>query len=128
MSIAAAARNRYAQDSVTTASPARFVTMLYDRLLRDLTSAEVALSGRDLEAAHHQLVHAQDIVQELANSLDLSVWPAGEGLAQLYAWLLEQLLEANVTKNVEVVTACRGVVEPLRDAWHEAANTQVALP
>jgi len=26
------------------------------------------------------------------------------------------------------VTACRGVVEPLRDAWHEAANTQVALP
>ena len=29
-------RNRYVGDSVATASPARLVTMLYDRLVRDL--------------------------------------------------------------------------------------------
>ena len=37
-------RNRYVGDSVATASPARLVTMLYDRLVRDLVTAEAALA------------------------------------------------------------------------------------
>lgn len=126
MTTAAIMRNRYARDSVTTASPARLVTMLYDRLVRDLTSAELALSVRDLAEAHNCLVHAQEIVAELSASLDLGIWPEGQGLADLYAWLHGELISANVTKDVDVVVACREVVEPLRDAWHEAANVQAA--
>ena len=125
MTYASAARARYAQESVGTASPARLVTMLYDRLARDLGAAELALAVPDLEAAHHQLVHAQDIVRELANGLDLSLWPEGEGLAQLYAWLLQRLTAANLRKDAAVVAECRDIVEPLRDAWHEAAAAQV---
>jgi flagellar protein FliS len=127
MSTAALARSRYARDSVSTASPARPVTMLYDRLVRDLMTAEAALAKPDFEAAHHQLVHAQQIVQELAAGLDLSIWPEGEGLARLYAYLVEQLVAANVSKGVQIVTDCREIVEPLREAWHEAAN-QAPLP
>lgn len=127
MTTAALMRNRYARDAVTTASPSRLVTMLYDRLLRDLSAAETALVVPDLEAAHRELVHAQDIVHELASSLDLTIWPQGEGLAQLYAWLLERLVAANIGKDSAIVGECREVVEPLRDAWHEAANAPVAI-
>jgi flagellar protein FliS len=122
MTTAALMRNRYARDAVTTASPQRLVTMLYDRLLRDLGAAETALVVPDIEVAHRELVHAQDIIRELAGSLDLAIWPEGESLAQLYAWLLERLIAANVSKDSMIVAECREVVEPLRDAWHEAAN------
>ena len=124
MTTAAQLRSRYARESVTTASPARLVTMLYDRLVRDLDDAELAISLADLPAAHRTLRHAQDIVQELSSSLDVSRWEGGEGLQRLYTWLLERLVAANVAKDAAIVAECREVVEPLRDAWHEAANQQ----
>ena len=124
MTTAAQLRSRYARESVTTASPARLVTMLYDRLVRDLDDAELAISLADNPAAHRLLRHAQDIVQELSSSLDVSRWEGGEGLQRLYTWLLERLVAANVAKDAAIVVECRGVVEPLRDAWHEAANQQ----
>ncbi|MGZ4634679.1 MAG: flagellar export chaperone FliS [Oryzihumus sp.] len=127
MTYAAAARARYAQESVGTASPARLVTMLYDRLVRDLGAAELALAVPDLESAHHQLIHAQDIVRELAAGLDLSLWPEGEGLASLYDWLVKRLTEANLRKDAVIVAECRGIVEPLREAWHDAAAAQVPV-
>ena len=124
MTTAAQLRSRYARDSVQTASPVRLVTMLYDRLTRDLDDAELAISTANLQGAHNALRHAQDIVQELAGSLDTASWSGGEGLQSLYTWLMEQLVAANLTKDASLLTGCREVVEPLRAAWHEAANTQ----
>jgi flagellar protein FliS len=125
---AAQFRSRYTRDSVTTASPVRLVTMLYDRLAGDLTDAELAISVSNLQAAHIALRHAQDIVQELSASLDLEVWPGATGLKSLYAWLMERLVAANLSKDIAVVLECRDIVEPLREAWHEAANAaHVAL-
>jgi len=126
MTTAAALRNRYARESVITASPARLVTMLYDRLVRDLMSAEAALAGRDLGAAHNELMHAQAIVTELSLGLDATAWSGGPGLAALYRFLLEELVAANVNKDAARIAGCREVVEPLRDAWHEAANAAPA--
>ncbi|HVW35010.1 MAG TPA: flagellar export chaperone FliS, partial [Acidimicrobiia bacterium] len=93
-------RNRYVGDSVSTASPARLVTMLYDRLVRDLAGAEVALGGRDLAAANAALVHAQEIVWELAAGLDATKWSGGPALAALYQFMISELLAANVKKDV----------------------------
>lgn len=124
MTTAAQLRSRYVRDSVTTASPVRLVTMLYDRLARDLDDAEFAISMANPQSAHTALRHAQDIVQELSNSLDVGRWSGGEGLQNLYIWLVQQLVAANLTKDASLLTGCREVVEPLREAWHEAANAQ----
>jgi flagellar secretion chaperone FliS len=119
-------RNRYVGDSVATASPARLVTMLYDRLVRDLTTAEAALAGGHLETANNALIHAQEIVWELAAGLDTTKWSGGPALAALYQFILSELLEANVKKDAAKVSSVRGLVEPLRDAWHRAAELSFA--
>ncbi len=127
-------RNRYVGASVDTASPARLVTMLYDRLVRDLVTAEGALAGSDLEGANNALIHAQEIIWELAAGLDPTKWSGGPALAALYQFMLEELLQANVRKDAEKVSSVRELVEPLRDAWHQAAelsyatNALAALP
>ena len=115
-------RNRYVGTSVDTASPARLVTMLYDRLVRDLTTAEAALAGSNLEGANSALIHAQEIVWELAAGLDPTKWSGGPALAALYQFMLGELLDANVKKDAAKVTSVRELVEPLRDAWHQAAE------
>ena len=85
MTTAAQLRNRYAQDTVSTASPAKLLTMLYDRLSRDLLNAEQAAVVKDVAGTHTNLVHAQEIITELAATLDIKVWAGGE---QLLACLL----------------------------------------
>ncbi|HKY76877.1 MAG TPA: flagellar export chaperone FliS [Acidimicrobiia bacterium] len=115
-------RNRYVGDSVSTASPGRLVTMLYDRLVRDLVTAEAALAAADLEGANNGLIHAQEIVWELAAGLDPTKWSGGPALAALYQFMLAELLEANVKKDAEKVVSVRGLVEPLADAWRQAAE------
>lgn len=119
---AEAMRARYASNTVDTASPVRLLTMLYDRLVRDLHVAGAAIVAGDVATAHNELVHAQAIVEELASSLDVDAWDGGPGLAALYQFLLSELVAANVAKDAGRVAACLGLVEPLRDAWHEAAT------
>ncbi|MGK5679431.1 flagellar export chaperone FliS [Actinoplanes sp. URMC 104] len=119
-------RNRYLQDSIQTASPAKLLTMLYDRLVVDLMQGEEALRAGERELAHEKLTHAQEIIIELQVSLDVEAWSGAPGLANLYGYLLTELIGANIARDADRVAVCRGLVEPLRDAWREAAAAAVA--
>lgn len=121
MTTAATLRRLYTSDSVTTASPAQLVVMLYDRLVKDINVALIGIERRDVEGTHCALLHAQEIVVELSGSLDLEVWPDGTGLAALYDFVLDRLVRANATKDAVLVTECLEVVQPLREAFTEAA-------
>ena len=123
MSLQAAVKNRYVGDAVSTVTPAKLVTMLYDALARDLAQAEQALHSRNLEFAHSRLVHAQEIVLELQSGLDVSVWSGAAGLMSLYQFMYRELVAANVGKDVAKVADVARTVAPLREAWHEAAGS-----
>jgi flagellar protein FliS len=116
-----AARAQYTREAVTTASPARLLIMLYDRLVRDLVTAEAALTGGDVAKASNELVHAQQIILELRTSLDIDAWDGAAGLADLYTFLHSELVGANLDKSLARVTSCREIIEPLRDTWRQAA-------
>ena len=123
---AASLRARYLGDTVTTASPERLLVMLYDRLALDLERAERALQEKDRAETGEQLGHAQEIVLELLASLQVDVWEGGPRLAALYNWLLSEMTAANLKGDVGRISSCRLVVEPLRDAWHQAAASLAA--
>jgi flagellar secretion chaperone FliS len=124
----ASLRARYLGDHVATASPQQLLVMLYDRLALDLERGEDALVRGDREAAREQLQHAQEIVLELRASLNVEVWDGGPRLAALYNWLVTEMIQANLKGDLRRVRDCRKVVEPLRDAWREAAASLASLP
>ena len=118
-------RQRYVDDAVSTASPATLLVMLYDRLVLDLMRAEAALRSGKRDAANEQLTHAEDIVSELANTLDVDAWEGARQLMSVYTFLGTSLVEANIEGNPDKVALCRELIEPLQDAWQRAAK-QVA--
>jgi flagellar protein FliS len=128
MTTAHAARSRYATDNLATASPARLLVMLYDRLVRDLVLAEQATREGRFATSSAELVHAQAIVLELRTNLKPDLWDGAAGLSSLYTWLYSELLTANVRKDADKIATCRALVEPLRDAWREAAMQAVQQP
>lgn len=121
-----AMRERYLADSVATASPAKLLLMLYDRLVIDLERGEQALLAGDRAEANTHLKHAQDIVTELHVTLDLDAWDGAPGLAALYTFASTELINANIRGDAAKVASVRGLLEPLRDTWREAAMAVAA--
>ncbi|WP_370327630.1 flagellar export chaperone FliS [Euzebya sp.] len=120
MSYASAARNRYVTNTISTTTPAQLLVMLYDRLVLDLTRAADAATAGDVATVHDNLVHAQEIVLQLRSSLDETAWSGGPGLAQLYRFVEDELVQANIEKKAGRITAIKDLVIPLAEAWRQA--------
>ena len=120
------AQRAYLANSVSTASPATLLVMLYERLSLDLQRGLAALQEGDLQQTHAQLVHAQEIILELRSSLKVDAWEGGPSLAMLYDYLHTRLVQANVAKDAAAVEFCLESVNQLRDTWREAALAAVS--
>ncbi len=122
------ARTRYLADAVATANPARLLTMLYDRLLLDLDRAGDALAAGDRAAAAPHVDHAVDVVSELMSTLDAGAWDGATRLMSIYQFVLRELLGPGLAGDHAAVAGCRGVLEPLALAWHQAADEAARVP
>jgi flagellar secretion chaperone FliS len=120
-------RTKFSNDGLETASPARIVVMAYDRLERDLAGALVALEARDLQRSHELLCHAQDLVHELLNMLDLDIWEHAGTLASIYRYVIDLLVQANVRKGTKEASEARTLLAGLGDAFRQAAAGPAAV-
>jgi flagellar protein FliS len=115
------ARNAYMNASVTTANPQRLLVMLFDRLVLDVKRGIEAQQAGQYDEASKQLLHAQEIVNELRSSLKVDAWEGGPRLASIYNWLFSELIKANISRDVTVTESCLSIIEPLAETWREAA-------
>jgi flagellar protein FliS len=114
----------YKAQSVRTASPGKLVLMLFDGYLRFTAAAKKAFDETDLvkknEGINNNLIRAQNIVTELQSSLDMSVPGDLPGtLYRLYDYVLTNLQQANLTKDIKKVEESDKVISELREAWAE---------
>ena len=116
---------RYVDAATETASPLELVLMLYQGVLRFTSQAIQAVERHDVNEAHRSLVRAQDIITELAASLNREVGGAtAEGLLALYDYSYRQLVDANVRKDVAPAEAVAEIFRELLPAWQEVAESQ----
>ena len=111
---------QYQRAQIETASPTRLVILLYEGAIRFCQLALDAMSKRDLEAQHTNLLKAQRIVAELLGSLNRDKGgDVAENLARLYMHMLEQLVAANLRDQPEPVQAVQSMLRDLRASWVE---------
>lgn len=122
---ASRALNVYQRETIMSASPARLLVMLFDRLMLDLARAEEAQTTESWDVAGTNLLHAQDIIGELSGSLDLDAWDGAENLLGIYNYAGTAMMNANIHRNVELTRECIALLEPLRQTWHEAASASI---
>ncbi|WP_372698482.1 flagellar export chaperone FliS [Arthrobacter sp. JSM 101049] len=117
-------RAQLEREAILSASPARLLTMLYDRLLLDLSRAEAAQQNEQWSIASENLIHAQAIVAELSSTLKLDVWDGAADLLAVYTYATTAMLNANTSRDAAKTRECIELLEPLRQSWHEAAQAQ----
>lgn len=121
MSVQAQIYASYKNSAVETASPGKLLLMLYNAAIRNLDSAMQRIAEKDLEAAHKLIIKTQDIITEFMCTLNMDYEISGK-LLSLYEYLHHRLIEANVRKDVEIITEVQGFLVELRDTWQEAVN------
>lgn len=121
-------RAAYLGASVSTASPARLLVMLCERLVLDVTRGRNAQAEGDHAEAHRQLLHAQEIVLELRMSLDVKAWDGGPALASIYDFLHSELVRANMSKDLDRTEGCLKLVTDLCATWRDAALQAASVP
>ncbi len=111
----------YRNSAVETASPGKLLLMLYNGAIRNLDRAVQAIADNDFESAHTMLVKTQDIIIEFMCTLNMD-YEIAEKLLGLYEYMHQQLIKANINKDVEIIKEVRGFLVELRDVWQEALN------
>ena len=107
----------YLKTKVETASPAQLILILYDELIKNLTQAGTQIRDKHFEAAHLKLVKAQEIVGELAGSINLEAGSIATNLLSLYQFMINELVQANLNKDENRITPILDMVGNLRKAW-----------
>ncbi len=116
-----AAAATYRDHAITTASPARIIVLLFERLALDIERALHALETE--QSANDHLVHAQEILIALLDALDTNAWEHAPQLANIYITVHHDLVTANVEKNQTLLHQSLTTITTLKDAWTHAALT-----
>ena len=111
-----ALRRRYLAHQVETASPPQRLLLLFGRLQRDLHTADTGFDHGDLKVVSDALVHAQQILLILRDSLGSTDWAGAAGLRAVYGFLHDRLVAANVTKDRSLLPDCVDIVCRIADA------------
>ncbi|HEX4081705.1 MAG TPA: flagellar export chaperone FliS [Acidimicrobiales bacterium] len=117
---AEALRRRYLADQVETASPEQRLLMLLARLGHDLRMADEGFGVGDLKVVNDGLVHAQQIVLVLRDSLD-DEWTGAASLRTVYTFVHQRLVTANLQKDRALLPACVNIVGRITEANAAAA-------
>ena len=85
--------------------------------------AQIAIDQRDIEKAHNNIMNAENIIYELANSVDTKVESElPEQLLSLYDFMNSQLQEANIKKDKQKLDRVLDMLTTLSNSWKKIAE------
>ena len=116
------AYNQYKNSKILTASPAELVLMLYDGAIKFCNIAVAAIEAKDVPKAHTNIVKAQKIIDHLRMTLNMS-YPVAQDFENIYSYLGQRLVEANVSKDPEILKEVCTHLHSVRDTWKEVMKT-----
>ena len=118
-----ASYQKYKKTSVESASREKLLLMMYEGAIRYTKKAILAVENKDIAARGMNIGHAYDIVMELNNTLDHEI--GGEvavNLEQLYMFITDQLIKANIKPDKEKLENVLKILETLYDGWIQAVE------
>jgi flagellar protein FliS len=121
-------RNRYLTEAIETATPAGRLIMLFDALEQDLARAAQAFEAKaTIKEISDLLIHAQDILMVLRETIDVENWEPAARIQALYDFWYSELVKTNLEKSPSRIPPVAEGVHQLAAAWREAA-TRVDAP
>jgi flagellar protein FliS len=108
----------YQKAAVNTVDQRKLILMLYDGAIKFLTHAAEKMQKHETYEAHTNLIRGKSIIAELLSSLNLeNGGDIARNLQRLYAYMFNELIDANLNKDPERVQRVVHLLKELRTAW-----------
>nr|WP_312214313.1 flagellar export chaperone FliS [Clostridioides sp.] len=111
--------NTYKQNEVNTATRNKLLLMLLDGAVKYTKIARLAILDKNITKAHLELVRVQNIFIELMSTLDTSMGGWTKEIYDVYEFIRQELMEANIKKDAEILDKLLPLIEQIRDLWYE---------
>ncbi len=122
----------YQVNDISTSSQSQLIIMMYDGALQAVNRSIECINQKDIAGRSRHILKAQDIINELSLALDMEQGgEVAKTLEQLYQFVLNQLIQANITSDKIYLETVIKVLSPLHDAWRrisEASGEEPELP
>jgi len=122
------AYSQYRETQIMTASQGKLVVLLYEGAIRFMDAATAGLESKKYDAVNNNLLRAQDILTELALSINFDVGEIATKMYNLYMYFNRRLVEANIRKDREPILEVRGMLVSLLEAWRQVADKMPSRP
>ena len=109
---------QYNTNKILTATPAELTLMLYEGAIKFCNIAIIGIEQEDMLKAHTHLVKAENIIEELQSTLNHK-YPVAEDFDNVYRYVYDRLVEANVKKDKEIIEEVLVHLRGMRDTWKE---------
>ena len=110
-----------------SASPLGLVRILYAAAIRAVRRARQHLRTGNIAGRSREISKAQEILLELAASVDPSQAPElGERLLGLYGYMQGRLIEANQKQEDGPLAEVAGLLDTLQGAWSQVEEPEMA--
>lgn len=117
------ASDTYKMQQIMTASGTKLVAMLYDKAIESLNETIRSAEAGDVKARWNANLRAQEILMHLSSTLDLERGGSiAKNLEHLYRFMLNRLLWVDINNDPSPAREVIGLLEPLRQSWHELAG------
>ena len=122
------AYSQYRETQIMTASQGKLVVLLYEGAIKFIDAALGALEKKNYENVNNSLLRAQDILTELALSINFDVGEIASKMYNLYMYFNRKLVEANIRKEKEPMLEVREMLGSLLEAWRQVADRMPGRP
>ncbi len=112
----------YANNKIMTASKGELTLLLYDGAIKFCNMAIAAVEANDIQKAHTNIVKVERIIEEFQSTLNHK-YPVAEHFDQVYQYLQERLMQANIKKDKEILEEVLKHLRTMRDTWKEVVRT-----
>ena len=114
---------QYKNNAIATATPAELTLMLYEGAIKFGNIAIKAIEEGDIQKAHTNIMKVQRIITEFRNTLDFK-YPVAKDFDRVYEYLERRLVEANVSKDKEIMEEMVMHIRSMRDNWKEVMKRE----
>ena len=109
---------QYNTNKIMTATPAELTLMLYEGAIKFGNISIKAIEDQDVQKAHTNILKVQRIIDEFRRTLDFK-YPVAQHFENVYSYLAQRLVEANVSKDKEIMEEVVRHLRSMRDTWKE---------
>lgn len=106
-------------------TPQEITALLYEACFDNLEKAITEINNKQFVDANRYLQKASDIVERLGAGINYEAGIIADQLDSLYNYMADKLIEANYTKNVELIKEVKNILKEIMTAWNEAMKKNV---